>query len=61
MRFSLRKDTFNIRNICYFFFLNNSFIFFMINVASDEYYSALKYLENIEVNPIKYFNYSWQF
>ena len=47
MCFSLRKDIFNYKDICYFSFFNNSLIFFMIN---DDDYSALKYLKNTEAN-----------
>ena len=46
MRFSLRKD----KDVCYFSFFNNSFIFFMINVYSDDNHLALKYLKDTEVN-----------
>ena len=50
MWFSPRKNIFNYKNICCFFFFNNSDIFFMINVYSDNDQSTLKYLKNTEVN-----------
>jgi len=50
MRFSLRKDIFNHKDICCFFFVNNSDIFLMINVYSDNHQSALKYLKDTEAN-----------
>jgi len=50
MCFSLRKDIFNHKYICYFSFFNNSDIFFMINIYSDNHQSALKYLKDTEVN-----------
>jgi len=48
--FSLRKDIFNHKNICCFSFFNNSNLFFIINVYSDNCQSALKYLKDSEVN-----------
>jgi len=36
--------------ICYFSFFNNSSIFFMINIYSDDNYLALKYLKNTKAN-----------
>ena len=50
MYFSLRKNIFNHKNICYFYFFNNSNNFFMINIYSDDCQSALKYLKDTEVN-----------
>ena len=50
MYFSLRKNIFNHRNNNCFFFFNNNIIFFMINIYSDEYQSALKYLKDTEAN-----------
>ena len=47
---SLRKDIFNYKNISYFSFFNNSDIFFMINIYSDNHQVALKYIKDIEVN-----------
>jgi len=49
MYFSLQKD-FNYKNVCCFLFFNNGFIFFMINVYSDNNQSALKYLKDTETN-----------
>jgi len=50
MHFSLRKDIFNYKDICCFSFFNNSSIFFMINIYSDNKHLALKYLKNTETN-----------
>jgi len=50
MCFSLRKDIFNYRDICCFFFFNNGNTFFTINIYSDNYQSALKYLKDTETN-----------
>ena len=50
MHFSLRKDVFNYKDICCFSFFNNGLIFFIINIYSDNSYSALKYLKNTEAN-----------
>ena len=48
--FSLWKDTFNYRDICCFYFFNNSNIFFLLNIYSDSNQSALKYLKNTGAN-----------
>ena len=48
--FSLRKDIVNHKDINCFSFFNNSDIFFMINVYSNNYQSALKYLKDTEAN-----------
>ena len=50
MYFSLRKDIFNHKDIYCFFFFNNDNIFFMINIYSDDYQFALKYLKDTKVN-----------
>jgi len=50
MCFTLRKNIFNHKDICCFFFFNNGEIFVMINIYSDDYQSALKYLKDTEVN-----------
>ena len=50
MQFSLRRDIFDHKDICCFSFFNNSSIFFIINIYSDDSYSALKYLKDIEAN-----------
>jgi len=49
MQFFVRKDIFNHKYICCFFF-NNISIFFMINIYSDEHHSTLKYLKDTKVN-----------
>ena len=49
-RFSLQNDIYNHKDICCFFFFNNSDIFYMINVYSDSNQSALKYFKNTEAN-----------
>jgi len=38
------------KDICCFSFFNNSSIFFMINIYSDNNHSALKYLKDTEAN-----------
>ena len=48
--FSLRKNIINYMDINLILFFNNSIIFFIINVYSDESQTALKYLKDIEVN-----------
>jgi len=50
MRFSLWKDIFNHKDICCFSFFNNSSIFFLIDVDSDDNQPALKYLKDTEAN-----------
>jgi len=50
LHFSLQKDIFNHRDICCFSFFNNSDIFFMINIYSDDCQSASKYFKNTEAN-----------
>ena len=47
--FSLCKDIFNHRDISLILFFNNNSIFFLINIYSDLFQSALKYLKNTEV------------
>ena len=47
---SFLEKIFNHRNINYFSFFNNSSIFFMINIYSDEYQTALKCPKNIKAN-----------
>jgi len=48
--FSLRKDIFNYKDINLISFFNNGSMFFLINIYSDDYQSALKYLKNTKVN-----------
>jgi len=50
MHFSLRKDIFNYKDICCFSFFNNSSIFFMINIYSNNKHLALKYLKDTKPN-----------
>ena len=50
MHFSLRKDIFNHKDICCFFFFNNGDIFFIINIYSNSYQSTLKYLKSTEAD-----------
>jgi len=47
IHFSLQKDIFDYKDISCF---SNSNIFFMINIYSDNYQAALKYLKNTEAN-----------
>jgi len=48
--FFLQKDIFNHKVINCFSFFNNSDIFLMLNVYSDDHQSVLKYLKDTEVN-----------
>jgi len=48
--FSLWKDIFNYRDISCISFFNCSSVYFLINVYSDSFQLALKYLKDIEVN-----------
>jgi len=48
--FSLCKDIFNHRDIFLISFFNNNSIFFLINVYSDLFQSALKYLKDTKAN-----------
>jgi len=50
MWFFLKRNILNHKNICYFSFFNNGFIFFMINIYLDDNHSALKYLKDTEAN-----------
>ena len=50
MRFSLRKNIFDHRDIICFSFFNNSSTFFMINIYSDKHQSALQYLKNTKTH-----------
>ena len=47
---SLYKKTYLVIKTSIVFFFNNSNIFFILNIYSDNYQSALKYLKNTEVN-----------
>ena len=49
LQFLLRKNIYNHRNINLIYFINQDSIYFILNVYSDNYYSALKYLKDIEV------------
>ena len=50
LRFSLRSDIFNHRDVLLISFYNNSMCHYMLNIYSDSSYMALKYLKDIEVN-----------
>jgi len=50
LHFSLWKNIFNYRDISYISFFNCSLVYFLINVYSNLSQSALKYLNNTEVN-----------
>ena len=50
LHFSLRKDIFNYKNINLVSFFNNRSIYFLINIYSDNYQSALKYLKDTKIN-----------
>ena len=47
--FSLRKDIINHKDILLILFFNNNNIFWLINVYSDSFHTALKYLKDTEV------------
>jgi len=48
--FSFQKDIYNHRDISLISFVNNSIIFFLLNVYSNVSQSALKYLKDTEAN-----------
>ena len=48
--FLLRKDIINYRDIILISFINNHVCYYIINVYSDSFHSALKYLKDTEVN-----------
>ena len=50
LHFLFRKDIINHRNIILASFFNNNFIFWIMNVYSDSFYTALKYIKDTEVN-----------
>ena len=50
LRFLLRKDIINHRDIILISFFNNNTCYYIINVYSDSSHSALKYLKDTEVN-----------
>ena len=47
--FSLCKDVINHKDILFIFFFNNNDIFWLVNVYSDSFHAALKYLKDTEV------------
>ena len=50
LRFLLRKDIFNHRDISLISFSNNNTCFYILNVYSDSSHTALKYLKDTEAN-----------
>ena len=50
LRFLLRKDIINHRDIGLISFFNNNVCFYILNIYSDSLHSALKYLKDTEVN-----------
>ena len=48
--FSLCKNVINHRDILSVPFFNNNNIFWLMNIYSDSFYTALKYLKNTEAN-----------
>ena len=50
LRFLLRKDIINHRVIILISFVNNHVSYFIMNMYSDSFHSALKYLKDTEVN-----------
>jgi len=49
-RFSLQKDIINHKDILLASFFNDNVIFWIMNIYSDFFHSALKYLKDTEVN-----------
>jgi len=50
LRFLLRKDIINYRDINLVSFFNDNLYFFILNIYSDSSHTALKYLKDTEVN-----------
>ena len=50
MRFLLRKDIFDHRDICLISFFNNCVCYYILNIYSDSSHLALKYHKDTEVN-----------
>jgi len=50
LRFLLRKDIINHRDISLISFFNNNICYYILNVYSDSSHTALKYLKDTEVN-----------
>jgi len=50
LRFLLRKDIFDHRDVCLISFFNNCVCYYILNVYSDSSHLALKYLKDTEVN-----------
>ena len=50
LRFLLRKDIFDYRDISIIYFTNNNICYYILNIYSDSSHSALKYLKDTEVN-----------
>ena len=50
LQFSLCRDIINHRDIILIYFFSNDTCFFIINIYSDTFQSALKYLKDTEVN-----------
>ena len=50
LRFLLRKDIINYRDISLISFFNNNVCYYILNVYSDSSHTALKYLKDTEVN-----------
>ena len=50
LRFSLRSDVINHRDILLISFFNNSVCYYIMNVYSNSSHTALKYLKDIKVN-----------
>ena len=50
LRFSLWNDIIHYKDILLIFFINNHICSFIMNVYSDSFHSALKYLKDTEVN-----------
>jgi len=50
LRFSLKNNILKHKDISCIFFFNHGSIYFLINIYSDSFQSALKYLKNTKVD-----------
>ena len=50
LQFSLHRDIINYKDILLISFFSNNIFFFIMNIYSDTFHSALKYLKDTEVN-----------
>jgi len=50
LQFLLCNDIINHRDISLIFFFNNNICYYIMNIYSDSFHSALKYFKNTEIN-----------